>query len=159
MSHESLEHMMMPTQPGANLIVVHACFPFGLLQRSFDRPSQTADPYQFLNGTIAGCIAQIELHFCLRSQTATTDQPLSQAWQAVLDGSHTQDRKLGQQGSLAAFMDPVTLPSCSGQAQDQRTHFFRRRGCPSNTPMRTRPSHGTLTRFFDLGCAQPNSRV
>jgi len=144
MRQESLEHMMMPSLPSANFVVVHAHFPFRFLQGSFYRPSQTADTYQFLDGAIGGGVAQIVLHFGLRFETAaTTDQPLPNSGQAVLDRGHTQGSKLGQQRTFTAFVDPVTMPGGSGQLQDQCTHLFRSRGTASDTSMQARPPHRT----------------
>jgi hypothetical protein len=79
---------MMPSQPGTNFVLIHSNFAFGFFERSFNRPSQTTDPHQFLDGAVGGGIAQIEFHFGLRSQTAATDQPLTNSWQAVLNGGH-----------------------------------------------------------------------
>ena len=117
MSHKSLEHMMMPSQPGTSFIVIHSDFAFGFFECGFDRPAQTTDPHQFLDGAMGRRIAQIEFHFGLRSQTAATDEPLTNSWQAVLDGGHTQDSKLCDQRTLAAFMDPMTMPSRFWQAR------------------------------------------
>ena len=98
MSHKGLEHMMLPSQPSTNFILIHADFAFGFFERSFNRPAQTTDSDQFLDGASGGSIAQIEFHFGLRSQTAATDQPLTNSWQAVLNGGHTQDGKLCPRG-------------------------------------------------------------
>src|SRR3990172_6351862 len=113
MSHKGLEHMMMPSQQGPRFIVIHADFAFGFFERSFDRPAQTTDPDQLWNRATRRRIAQIEFQLGLRSQTAATNEPLANGWQAVMDRGHTQEGKICPQRTFAAFMDQATMPGCS----------------------------------------------
>src|SRR3972149_9355109 len=159
MSHKGLEHMMVPSQPRPSFIVIHAYFAFCFFECSFDWPAQTTDADQLSSRAMRRCIAQIELQFGLRSQTAATNEPLADGWQAVVDRGHTQEGKFCPQKTLAAFMDQATMPGRFRQAHDQRPKFFRRRGTASDAPMQAGTPHETAPRLFHQRSAQPDPRA
>ena len=154
MSHKGLEHMMVPCQPRPSFIVIHSDFAFCFFEGSFDRPAQTTDADQLLSRAMRRCIAQIELQFGLGSQAAATNEPLADGWQAVVDGSHTQECKVCHQGTFAAFMDEVPMPGSFREAHYQHAKFFRRRRIAFDAPMQAGTTHEATTRLFHQRSAQ-----
>jgi hypothetical protein len=124
MSHKGLKHLMMPSPPSSSFVVIHSNFAFAFFECGFNRPSQAADANEFAGRAMRWSIAQIELLFEFRSQASTTDQPLTNAWQPIVDWGHAQDRKLCDQRALAAFMDQMTMPGGSRQIPSQHPYLL-----------------------------------
>ena len=98
--------------------MIHADFAFCFFECGFNLPAQTTDADQFWDWATRGSIAQIEFQFGLWPQTAATNEPLANGWQAVMDRGHTQEGKICPQRTFAAFMDQATMPGRSWQAHD-----------------------------------------
>src|SRR5208283_4722495 len=159
MSHKALKHLMMPTPPSSSFVVVHSGFALALLESSFHGPPQATNADKFLGRATRGGIAQIEFLFRLRSNVATTDEPLTNAWQTIVNWSHAQYCKLRDQRALAALMDQMSMPGRFWQIPGQDPHLFGCRCVASNAPMQAGRTHAAWTRFFRERCAQPNARV
>src|SRR5271157_711305 len=159
MSHEALKHLMVPTPPRSSFVVVHSGFTLALLERSFHGPPQATNADKFLGRATRWSIAQIEFLFSLRSNAATTDEPLTNARQTIVNWSHAQYCKLRDQRALAAFMDQMSMPGGFWQIPGQNPHLFRCRRATSNAPTQAGRTLATWTRFFHERCAQPDPRV
>jgi hypothetical protein len=119
---------MMPSQPRARFILIHAHFSLPFFQARLDGPTQAADAHEFLQGTGERGIAQKKLDFGLRGQGPTKDGPTPLTGQFIADGRHTHTGKFGDQSALATFFDHVTLPLRGGHLRHQLAHFIRRWG-------------------------------
>ena len=140
---------MMPSPPRSSFVVVHSGFAFVFLECGFNGPSQAADTDEFRGWAMRWSIAQIEFLFRLRSSAATTDEPLTNARQTIVDGSHAQYGKLGDQRPLATFMDQMTSQADLGRfLASTRTSsgagaLRRTRRCKRGGPMRLGPGSST----------------
>lgn len=159
MSHEALKHLMMPSQPGPSFVVVHSHFALRLFERSFDWPAQAADPHEFGDRAMRGCIAQIEFLFGLHSQAAPTDKPLPNVWQAITNRGDPQYCEFCDQGALAAFMDQMTMPGGLRQIHSQDPQLFGQGRTASDAAMQAGMAPSRGPRLFDRWRAQPDPRV
>ena len=97
---ESVAQMMMPTWLGAGFIMIQARLPFAFFQGSLHGPAQPTDADEFAGRTRGRRIAEIELEFRLRTQSALHHEPETWTGQLIVDGRHPQKSKLSDQGPL-----------------------------------------------------------
>lgn len=145
MRPERQRHMMMPTEPRAGLIMVHADLALAFLKSRLHRPAQSAEPYEFTRGTRRGRVTHIVLHFRPVLERAAEHDPLARSRQGLADQRHAGEGKLGDHGSLRPFFDLVGMPSAVREVLEpfaQLTRFGRRgrqTGPGAYMPQQARP--------------------
>jgi hypothetical protein len=117
--------MMMPTQPRANFIMIHAQAILAFLDRRFHRPSQPCPADQFVDGRFSWCIAEIDFELCLITQRATKDNPHIWSRQLVPYRNPSPEGKLGNYGAFAAFLDHIRMPIFRFQIHSDLVDTFR----------------------------------
>ena len=111
MRHSYQRHMMMPTQPTANFVVVETDFTFGFFVNDFDGPTHTANTYKFDQGSVNGSIAKVELDHQRIIQISADNQPDFWTWQASSRLNNSQEGKISYNRTLAAFFDRISRPT------------------------------------------------
>src|SRR5688572_18404005 len=106
--------MMMPAAPRAHFVVAHAQFLLADFETTLDRPSHPTRADQPLMRYIRWGIAHIRLQLTIAHATAQ-HQPDDWTRQAVAHRHYPQEGKIGNLGSLAAFLNDVLLPLLGGQ--------------------------------------------
>ena len=90
-----LQHVMMPPQPTAGLVLVLSHFPLAFLQRGLNRPAPARDAHQFGMRAVGWGVAQIALDLRRVGQAAAKGRPQARSRQAVADGRHAHEGKVG----------------------------------------------------------------
>ena len=93
-------HMMMPTRPTADFVMVHAQFGFAFLVGLLDRPAHRGQASQCFQRGVGGRIAPIGFQDGFTPQAATEHEPFFAPWQAVF---HDRDADCGQVGDQAGL--------------------------------------------------------
>src|SRR6266511_4967681 len=112
-------HMMMPSQPRARFVLVHAQFVLAYLERQLDWPPHTAHPRQTGCLDRFGRVAQVELHNRRVVHVPSNDQPLPWSWQTITRFIHPHKSNITHDQSLAAFLYSGACPSCFRQPPQQ----------------------------------------
>src|SRR5919199_2935690 len=102
MGDKGVCHMVMPSAPGAGLILIHAYFAFALFESRFDRPAQATEIGKCMPRASRGCVAQVILDFARCAQVPTNDRPAARSGQAITHGRHAHAGKLGMERTLAS---------------------------------------------------------
>lgn len=116
MRQKRLSHMMMPANPRARFILIHADFTFSFFESGFDRSTLTAHVCQHLRRDAHWCIAQSILRPGWFTQTSSEDSPNTRPGQEIANGRDPQPCRVCNQCSLPPFLNRQALPFCSGQA-------------------------------------------
>jgi hypothetical protein len=75
MSEKGQRHMVMPTEPGPGLVMIHPQFALGFLNRGLDRPARACQPHQFGLSGRGRSVAQIILDLARIAGAAAKDEP------------------------------------------------------------------------------------
>src|SRR3990172_6939398 len=159
MRREGVGHMMMPTRPGAGVIMIQADFTFPFFQRGLHRPAHSTDADKFTPRAGRGGIAEVKLDLWLRSQCASEDQPNPWAWQSFPNRGRTQKCELGHQGALATFLDNPAHPLRFRQVAYQVSYFTGARYIPRHSRACSPRSQETSALGLHRWRVQPHSRV
>ena len=125
MSQRYQQHMMMPSQPTAHLIMIKADFTFGFFKDSFDRPTHAADTYELGQGCISRSITEIVLDDRRIIQITADNQPNLWLWQIPARLAQSQESEVTHDGSFAAFFDSGPGPALFRNACHQFPHQNR----------------------------------
>ena len=110
MSQRNEEHMMMPSEPTAHLVMIHPDFTFGFFKDGFNGPSHSADPDKLIQRSADRRIAEKVFDLRRIIQIAANDQPEFTGGQAAARFGHAQKRKITNDGTFAAFFDNRSNP-------------------------------------------------
>src|SRR5271157_5590510 len=120
MSQGDQQHMVMPTQPTAHLVVIKPDFTFSFFKDGFDWPSHSADADKLDHGCSGGSIAEVVFDDRRVFQITAQDQPNFRTRQVCPRLGHPQESKVADDGAFATFFDRGAGPA-----------IFRDSGCES----------------------------
>jgi hypothetical protein len=75
MSQSDQQHMMMPSKPAAQFVMIETDFAFGFFKNDFNGPTYPADEHELDQGCIGRGIAEAELDHRRVIQVAADDPP------------------------------------------------------------------------------------
>src|SRR5713226_1992744 len=154
-----VRHVAMPRQPGAGFVMIHADFAFPVFQGRLHRPAHPAHTDELAARAGGWGIAEVDLQLGREPQRAAEDHPHARAGQAVAQRGGTQERKLSDQRTLAAFFDSRARPLRLRHTRRQVPHFPRGGGGARHARSRAWATQQPLSRWLNSGCAQPHPRI
>ena len=83
MSQKSKEHMVMPSQPTTQFVVVETDFDFASAEDDFDGPAHQWHAHQFQRFDLGRRIAKVVLDFGRIFDVTAQDEPAFRAWQTI----------------------------------------------------------------------------
>ena len=119
-------HMVVPTKPTAQFVVVEADLSFAFLEEDLNRPAQAAKTDQLCNGQVSRAITEAVFDLGEVAEIASDHQPEMVGRQAISSLNDAQAGEVADHRSFAALLDGHAHPGRLGNDKGQRVNPLRR---------------------------------
>ena len=113
MSENDQSHVMVPSAPEAEFVVVHDQFPFAFGKTGLDGPAHPTHAHKRGQWRLWGSIAQVKFPFrllCRTADFAPDHNPDFRAWQPIQRQDGAQHKKIGDQRAFVSLKPPKAVP-------------------------------------------------